>query len=83
VRGCAPVRFGDVVFQILKADAPQAPSADLNGAKLTCLQQCPDLAVGHVEFLGCLLDGQESVLLGFFGHRFILCAGHPAGSMNK
>ncbi len=41
VRGCAPVRFGDVVLQILKADAPQAAASNLNRTQFSTADQPP------------------------------------------
>jgi hypothetical protein len=70
---CPPVRFGDVIFHILKANAPQAPPTDLDGAQLSTADQAPDEARLHVELFDCLLDCQEAALCGFVCRRFILC----------
>lgn len=77
VRDCAPVRFGDLVFQILKANPPQASPADLNRAQLSTADQPPDEARLHVELFGCLLDCQETALGGLISHCTILWA--PVG----
>lgn len=45
-------------FQVLEADAPQAPPADLDCAQLSTADQAPDEARLHVELFGCLLDCQ-------------------------
>lgn len=62
VGSCAPVCFGDVVLQVLEADAPQAAAADLDGAQLSAADQLPDEARLYVELFGCLLDCQEAAL---------------------
>lgn len=70
--GSTPVGLGDVVFEILEADAPQAPSTDLDGAKLSSPDQGPDEGQLHVELLGGLPGGQEAALPGLIGHQLIL-----------
>ena len=69
---CPPVRFGDVIFHILKANAPQA--TDLDGAQLSTADQAPDEARLHVELFGCLLDCQEAALRGLISHCTIVWA---------
>ncbi len=51
---------------------PRPPNLD--SAKLPCLDEPPDEAGLHIQLVGCLLDGEEALLLGFVDHRAILCA---------
>lgn len=77
---CAPVCVGDVVFQILEADAPQAAAADLDGAQLSAADQPADEARLHVELFGCLLDSQEAALYRFIGHSTIVLCVRAGGA---
>jgi hypothetical protein len=62
--GGATVRLGDVVLDVLPADAPHTAAAHLEGAKLPCLDQRVNLVRFHVELFGRLGGRHERCVLG-------------------
>ncbi len=72
--GGAPVRLGNVVLDVLAADAPHTATTDLESPQLACLDQRMNLVGFHVQLFGYLGGCHKAVVGGFVSHPAILCA---------
>jgi hypothetical protein len=69
---CAPVGLGNIVLDVLAANAPHAPSTDLKSAQLPRPNETLNEALLHVQLVGDLRQSQEAGLGRFNSHPAIL-----------